>query len=94
MHIYEYVCICMYMYVHACICMYLYVYVCICMYIYVYACICMYMYVYESVGVDNVILIKPIQSDLAKNCFKICSDSPTTKHFFVTPSLTKIQKCT
>lgn len=47
MHLYVYVCICVYMYVFVCICMYMYVYVCICMYMYV--CICMYMYVYACV---------------------------------------------
>ena len=37
------------------------------MFMYVYVCICMYMFVYESVGVDNVIVIKLIQLNLAKN---------------------------
>jgi hypothetical protein len=48
-HMYVYICICVYAYI--CICIFMYVYMCICMYAYIYVCIymyiniCMYMYV-------------------------------------------------
>ena len=56
-HMYVYVCICMYMYAYVCICMYMYVYVCICMYMYVYVCICMYRYVSVCFGMYWYVLV-------------------------------------
>ena len=67
----------------------MYVYVCMYLYMYVYVCICicmhMYVYVFESVGVDDVIVIKPIHLDLAKH-FEKCDVTPTPhQKFVVTP---------